>query len=69
MTIEKQKTVYLIYTYFEGNDGVYNPVLYADFCLAEAELIGRGKSGLHSRCVYLDPPIGEYKDFNDWNGK
>ncbi len=70
---EKQLTVYMVYSYCEGKDAFWNPILYADFALAEADLESRVKefremkeSKVGVRIAYLDPPLGEYKTFTDY---
>lgn len=74
--IKDQKTVYLVYTYYEGKDGVWNPILYADHALAEEDSEFRVKElrkmprnvgkKVGVRIAYLSPPIGDYKNFIDY---
>jgi hypothetical protein len=70
---EEQKIVYMVYSYCEGKDGFWNPILYADFALAEADSESRVKelqtmndSNVGVRIHYLAPPLGEYKSFTDY---
>lgn len=76
ITADERKIVYLVYNYYEGKDGFWNPILYADHALAEADSESRGKEFRRMkdnvenkwgvRILYLDQPIGEYKSAIDY---
>lgn len=72
ITMNKDRIVYLLYTYKDHDDAMINPILYADWELYARDLIVRiedikkqERNDLGIRTIYLSPPIGEYKSFTD----
>jgi len=71
--INQDRIVYLVYTYIDFGNELINPILYADWKLADEDILKRkqdikheGHKNMGIRTIYLSPALGEYKTFSEY---